>query len=202
LSPWKTQTQPVKSFTCSFVLSLVCSFYCNPVFSGEVGISSHQNFDDIIFSGQIMKGDAEKVKIFINELMPNPHKHRFIIHSPGGNVTEAMKIGELLRKNYFSIYEPNGITCISACVLVIMGGTIREVNGRVGLHHPLFLNTPITADTQKLLLEGEQAMVQYATRMNINPQIIRDMYTLKDESKIKYLSRAEIIAYHLSTEGE
>lgn len=114
-----------------------------------------------------------------------------------------MKIGDLLRSNRISVFEPKGVSCISACVFAIMGGTSRVIEGRIGLHHPLFLNVPAdNPRVQQLLAEGKRSMMRYAQKMNVNPQIVEDMYTLPNEGEIKYLNQNEVSAYRLSTERQ
>ena len=171
--------------------------------AAEIGVSHHDGVDDVIFSGEIKKGDAQALKPFIDQVAGNGRPHRFIIHAPGGNVSEAMQIGTLLRESGFSVFEPQGVSCISACVFAIMGGTSRVINGRVGLHHPLFLNIPNNhPQVQKLLSEGRQAMIEYTIRMNVAPKIVDDMYALPNEADVKFLSQSEISAYRLSTKDQ
>ena len=185
------------------VLALFLVCFWGVASAADIGINRHDGMDDVIFSGEIRHGDAQLLKPFIDSSVGSGRLRRFTIHGPGGNVAEAMKIGEMLRGNNFSVFEPKGVSCISACIFAIMGGTHRVINGRIGLHRPLFLNIPNNIPrVQKLLLEGKQAMIEYSIRMGVSPKIIDDMYTLPNEVDIKFLSQNEISQYRLSTGGD
>lgn len=178
-----------------FALAVLTVFlFDKSIEAAEIGI--HES--DVIFSGEIREGDAQVLNSYIEQIAGDGMPHRFIIHSAGGNVSEAMKIGALLRKHAFYVYEPREVSCISACVFAIMGGSYRVLDGRIGLHHPLFLGIPNdNAQVQKLLLEGELAMIEYTKRMGVNSKIVRDMYLLPNEADIKYLNQSEMRAYRL-----
>lgn len=187
-----------KGIKCYLSLLLLGSMFSPH--AAEIGLDQSNGANSLIFSGEIKQGDSELLKPYIEKARSNGNPRRFIIHSEGGNVTEAMKIGSLLRKSNFSVFEPQGVSCFSACVFAIMSGTNRVINGRIGLHHPLFLNAPSNnPQVQKLLLEGKQAMTQYTMQMNVAPKIVEDMYALPNEADIKYLNQNEIRVYRLST---
>lgn len=110
------------------------------------------------FWGTITVGDSEKFKRLLSQKRPFLRGVR--LNSPGGDVTEAMKIGRLLRRYLIQVWAPDyfpgdGLpslltfgsegklaylckgetcTCASACALTWFGGIQR--NGRVGLHRP------------------------------------------------------------------
>ena len=170
------------------------------VYAAEIGLNSTAVTDDIIASGQIVTGDANKVSSLMRKTVGDGKAHRFIIHSPGGNVTEAIAIGNLLRSNGFSVFEPPQVSCISACVFAIAGGTSRILMGKVGLHHPYLPNVlasnPAAIEVQT---EGKQSMTAYMEKMGVKEEVVEVMYSIKDPEQIRYLDTQELRAYQLST---
>ena len=87
-------------------------------------------------SGQIVKGDYDKVAAFLRA--HHPFLVSFTLNSPGGDADEAMRIGRLFRKYLITTF--NGDTCASACALIWFGGVERL--GTVGVHRPQ-INDPM-----------------------------------------------------------
>jgi len=101
-----------------------------------------------LLAGQIIKGDYEKLVSFYEA--NHPFLANFRLNSAGGDVDEAIKIGQLFRKYLITAWAPIGIppippflwkvcsgqgcTCASACALIWFGAVERH--GAVGLHRP------------------------------------------------------------------
>ncbi len=103
-------------------------------------------------SGTIAKGDYEKVRDLYAK--NHPLMYSFLLLSPGGDLDDAIKIGEFFRKYFIfavapirfpegSFYLPlsesvecqdKSCACASACALVWLGAPKRL--GTVGLHRP------------------------------------------------------------------
>jgi len=183
------------------VISVSILLFFAQVKAAEIGLHSTSTTADIIVSGEITPGDANKVHDLIDRIDGDKKIHRFIIHSPGGNVTEAISIGSLLRSYGFTVFEPVGVTCISACIFAIAGGRSRILMGKVALHHPYLPHVleshPVARQIQS---EGKQAMLEYMKKMGVQETIVDAMYSLQDPSEIKYLSTAELQAYKLATD--
>ena len=89
------------------------------------------NGSSILLSGEIMSGDFEKVEAALNRKLAPIH-----LDSNGGQVLEAIKIGELIRKKSLETRLPYNSSCASACVLILAAGVIRtahETSG-IGIH--------------------------------------------------------------------
>ena len=114
-----------------------------------------------LISGMITVGDFEK----FHELLRGSHPFldTVLLHSPGGDLAEAMKIGRLIRRALIRTQAPNDITdarrgqgnlesepemphrgrvcegtecnCASACFLVWAAGIMRH-GAALGLHRP------------------------------------------------------------------
>lgn len=122
----------------------------------------------LILEGKIVAGDYKKVRDFVGE-KTNFEKITggVFLASPGGNVTESLKIGRLIRALRLSTDAPSGpatgvprfgeslITpnlllnakadfgCASACFFIYVAGVYRHLNwtGRLGFHRPIELES-------------------------------------------------------------
>ncbi len=102
----------------------------------------------VLAEGVINSGTTEKFKAFVANEKP-PKNIRF--DSPGGNVLEALKLGQFLRQlnwdtfvgeqsaiipgSHLSQYKTQKSSCYSACVYAFAGGVHRDAADRsVGIH--------------------------------------------------------------------
>ena len=98
----------------------------------------------IVVDGVIELGDSDKLELFLQN---NPDPGRVVFNSPGGNLVEGMKIGNILRARGLTAevgrlkggleapeFEP-GI-CASACAIAFLGGRERYLSGsdKLGFH--------------------------------------------------------------------
>lgn len=165
------------------------------------GSSPHVSVIALIISGQIVNGDAKKVEALLPEIKNTNNVHtirRLLIHSPGGLVGESMEIGRLLRANDFEVFIPQQLTCVSACVLILAGGTTRTVVGQVGLHHPLFLRDPGPGDDVPALMSETRKMIRnYLNSMGMADNLADAMFSVPDGT-VRFLSHDELLRYGLT----
>lgn len=154
----------------------------------------------VIISGQIEKGDAKKVEALLEEVKRTDDGHqlrRLLIHSPGGLIGEAMEIGKLIRSNGVEVFLPRETSCISACVLIIAGGTTRIIDGQVGLDHPHFLRAAGPGDdVPALLAESKQIMRDYFHSMGVAEDLADAMFSVPN-GIVRYLRQDELSQYQL-----
>jgi hypothetical protein len=81
--------------------------------------------------GKIVKGDFEKLKSLI---MKSPLSSILHLDSSGGDVGEAMQLGQLVRLLQISTMVSKDKVCASACFFVYLGGAGRLASGSVGGH--------------------------------------------------------------------
>lgn len=88
--------------------------------------------------GKLVPGDADKLRQGIEnfvKIIGMPSRIGLIfLNSTGGDMYEAMKIGELLRKHKIQTMIRPQEKCYSACVLVLAGGVARFPFGQIGVH--------------------------------------------------------------------
>jgi hypothetical protein len=118
---------------------------------------------NIIIEGDIVPGDYEKLENLINEHWPSywsSGPSEICLASPGGNVSESMKIGRLIRKLRLDTKVPEDTVgdlkrtiisalefqdpkanylCTSACFFIAVAGIDRDVSvdkPLLGIHRP------------------------------------------------------------------
>ncbi|ROQ37944.1 hypothetical protein EDB94_4140 [Marinobacter sp. 3-2] len=104
--------------------------------AAEVRTSGDSSNEILWINGEIQEGLYAEVKKQIRARGRLPD--RVLISSPGGNVEEAIKLGQFFR-NSFTTVVPNGV-CNSACALLVLSSPIfvRD-ESPIGLHRPYFM---------------------------------------------------------------
>ncbi|MGH6678062.1 MAG: hypothetical protein ACREDL_03790 [Bradyrhizobium sp.] len=141
------------------------------------------------------------------------------LNSPGGYVASALEIGRLIRNEQGHTAVEEDATCASACVLIFAAGLSRAADtpetavdfpapGFVPIHHKsaaIGIHRPALADisreTEMLEVKAaadqdEHELRQYAAEMNVNPQLIDDMFAIPP-NEIKWLSKKDLQRYGL-----
>src|SRR5258708_32829027 len=87
------------------------------------------------FTGGITFGTAKEFDRFIDALGGLKLVH---LNSRGGRISEAQKMGEIIRRHSLSTYVSGD--CLSACTIIFLNGRDRLINAksRVGFHQPYF----------------------------------------------------------------
>lgn len=75
----------------------------------------------------------------------------FFVHSEGGDVERAIRIGRMLRELNANIWVDS--SCLSACVFILAGGVDRSVFGTVGVHRPYFSSLDRRTSPQDVVRE-------------------------------------------------
>jgi hypothetical protein len=105
-------------------------------------------------SGEFVSGDYERIRDALRKRGEPIYGVR-LLASPGGNLNEAMKIGELVRRlrvsTLIAVRTPNGplmseitlrtdrdAVCASACVFVWLSGVTRLGTWQLVIHRPYF----------------------------------------------------------------
>jgi len=163
---------PFLKYICIF---LSCSVLLVTVSYGvELGIPGSSNGYMLEVSGEIEEGDYDRIVELIN-LMGFPQLTR--INSPGGDVREAMKLGEFYRNSLMTIMA--GEQCNSSCFVWLVGATSSTANSGVGLHRPYFDRSwfsnlsPSEATTAYDQITEELTL--YLNRMNVPIDIVNRM---------------------------
>jgi len=122
------------------------------------------------------------------------------LSSKGGDVNEAMKIGNVIRENESTTTVLPENECLSSCVFILGSGVLRYPYGKVGIHKPYFAELKeniTTTEIKKLRDENIKAIKDYLNFMDVSERIVDDMLSI-EPSKIKILSDADLEKYRLS----
>ncbi|MBS0520647.1 MAG: hypothetical protein JSR90_18260 [Proteobacteria bacterium] len=155
-------------------------------------------------TGLFEAGDADKLRRQLVELKtstpPEPGKPLTTVElsSSGGDLVEGFKVGYLFREFDVATVVRKGDSCLSACALAFLGGTIShvpptvvlgrsiEVGGIVGFHN-FYLNqrspdapqaTTAPEGVAKGFIEARGAasmLARYVTFMDVGPEFIARM---------------------------
>ncbi|SLN67911.1 hypothetical protein ROJ8625_03497 [Roseivivax jejudonensis] len=124
--------------------------------------------------GGIQPGDADRVATRLTEVSPAPDT--LVLQSPGGSVTDALRLGRTLRERGIGTEVLAGEVCFSACPYLLVGGTTRtvEADGAVGVHQHYFGESTIlparfaVEDIQR----GQAEVMTYLSDMGIDPMMM------------------------------
>lgn len=124
---------------------------------------------ELEFSGGITFGAAKALDSFVNAMGALQLVH---LDSPGGRVSEALRIADIIKRRGLSTYVSN--RCLSACTLIFLSGRERLISadGKLGFHQPDF---PGMTDeerkaaiaTQETILEESGVSETFARRANM-----------------------------------
>ena len=90
--------------------------------------------------GEIKVGDLERLRALIRSDVSRFKRSTIVLASNGGDILEAMKIGDLIRSSYVSVFVNKDIgICASACFLIYVSAVERGATyPAVGVHRPYF----------------------------------------------------------------
>ena len=98
------------------------------------------SFPSVVMSGEIQRGDYERLQSFIRKDFDRFRSSVLVLTSPGGDLFEAIKIGNIVKASYshVSVYESVGV-CASACFLIYVASVSRGATlPSIGIHRPYF----------------------------------------------------------------
>ena len=149
--------------------------------------------------GAIAEGDADR---FDDWLLTNPFPTRVQLHSTGGSVQDALRIGSRIRAEGAGTEMLEGEVCLSACPYILAAGVERLVHpdAFVGVHQHYFgENTALPAflaveDIQR----GQGEVMAYLIEMGIDPALMQHALVTPPEA-IYILLPEELEKYQVAT---
>ena len=151
----------IKTFKISAVICLTgcASLITNPttyVLSGDI---TGQSFED--FKQYISKHNVNEV----------------ILDSNGGDLIEAIKIGEVIHNRGIDTTVPKGVLCASACGYIFLSGDIKTLRGSIGMHEVSFrgrgYNT-LTLEEKEEILVTTLVVSNYLGYIGVSLQFFLD----------------------------
>lgn len=105
----------------TFTLFLMAS----AALAAEITVSGSETCQTQL-SGQIIKGDADKLRVWFQNkglFEGNIHSEALCLESPGGSLSEALKMGQFLYNYGIRTRLEENSSCLSACSVLFMMGT-------------------------------------------------------------------------------
>jgi len=122
------------------------------------------------------------------------------LNSEGGSVDAAMAIGRIIRKEEAGAWVGRGSICLSACVLVLAGGSFRTFEGTIGVHRPYFA-VPKADVSSNDVKTAYQSMLQniraYLREMNVAEDLADAMLRINPEN-MRVLDSGELAHFGLT----
>ena len=121
------------------------------------------------------------------------------IDSAGGQVEEAIRVGDQIAESRWSIWVREGSLCHSACVLVLAAGDTRSIAGKVGIHRLMRLKSRATTrvELNDELRDITQQLRDYLSRNGVGADLADRMMTIPARNLL-LLDSAELRQYGLS----
>ena len=176
-----------RSLLVAFIFMMSRSF----VFAAQIREIEGSLTPTIEISGEIKRGDLEALA---SVAVKAQGLRNVILSSPGGDVVEAIRIGELIRSlRLLTLVDGRG-SCASACFFIWINGQYRSRwlgKGIIGLHRPYL--TVIDNDEKSI---ARQSFLMKYVRVYLEdrqiPRRIIDLMMGLSSSQIYWMSKGDI----------
>jgi hypothetical protein len=172
----------------------------------------------VLAEGTLDQGTTEKLKAFVAQSEYRTKNIRF--NSPGGNLIEALKLGEFLRQDKWDTfvgeenprsprssqgYVTQQSSCYSACVYAFAGGVHRTADDKsLGVHQFYRPDDAVRPD-DKTVSATDLANMQhlaailneYVRGMGVDPRLVSMASAITPWEPIHLLSSAELTSLNL-----
>lgn len=132
----------------------------------------------VLVSGEIKKGDVAKLALFLLD-NTNTNLSTVFLNSSGGDVLEALVIGEMMRENFSATVVPESAMCFSACTILWAAGVDRYLGGRnskLGFHRLSFKRREIDVrKSQAVTSSVSQLVADFFRKVALPPLLIEKM---------------------------
>ena len=120
------------------------------------------------------------------------------VDSAGGQVEDAMRAGDAIAANRWTLWVREGSVCHSACVLILAAGDNRLISGEIGIHRMIRLNSAATT-RQELNAELQQVHSDLSDYLQRNgaATAIADLMMAVPSRDLRLLKKEELHLYGL-----
>ena len=158
---------------------------------------NENSYPIVNLTGIIANGDTQRLA---SMLMQHPDIGSINLDSDGGDVLEAIRMGELIRAYRIHTTIQARSICASACFFLWFNGATRMVvknwmgyegEGKVGLHRPYFSNTDNTDES----LENQRAIILYSRTYleeRLVPRRLIDIMMSKSSAQIYWINDEDL----------
>ena len=153
----------------------------------------------LIATGTIVPGTADAFAAEVGKR--GGYVKTVVLHSPGGSVQDALRMGRLIREKKFATEVESGKYCASSCPLVFAGGVERRAGEKAAIGvHQIFsvteagLPAPSGDQAQRVSAQCQR----YLGDMGVDLQVwVHAMETPKEE--LFYFKPDELLSLKLAT---
>lgn len=176
----------------------------SPVRAPDPQLAGRMTFDlqadgRLIATGTIVPGTADSFAAEVGKR--GGYVRTVVLHSPGGSVQDALKMGRLIRERGYHTAVESGRYCASSCPLVFAGGVERRAADRaaIGVHQVFAVTASGVGDAPGDHAQRISAECQRHLRdMGVDLEVwLRAMETPKEQ--LYYFSRNELTELRLAT---
>lgn len=147
-------------------------------------VPTDDNAAVIVISGRINLGDAQRFA----EVSGPFQRAAVVLRSPGGNLHDGLRIGQMIRARGFDTGVMSGRQnlCASACALIWLGGERRlmERGAMLGFHAPY----RVTTGGEEMSSVGSALMGHYLGQMGISARAVQFMSEPQPNEELAWLS--------------
>ncbi len=165
------------------------------IFAGDEEVGKYKfkvlrDGEELEFTGGITFGAAKEFNRFVDALGGLKLVH---LNSPGGRISEAQRMGEIVKVHGLSTYVSND--CLSACTIVFLNGRDRLINAhsRVGFHQPYFPG--MTEESKREAVALEQRRLE---QLGVSPIFARKANTYSPQ-EMWAPDADELLSAHVAT---
>jgi hypothetical protein len=159
----------------------------------------------LLIKGRISSATFPQVRLAVKllEAKKNPQAmsaHILWLDSPGGLISEALKIGDLIARHDMEARVTPGSSCYSSCVLIFAAASIRVGIGEVGIHRPFSNEISSLSLSYADYLSKYEALTpvlkNYLSKFGVSPAIV-DAMNIVPSDEIRILSTSEMESFGL-----
>jgi len=156
-------------------------------------------YPTLVLSGEILTGDYERLLGYAIENNLDLHAMSITLATPGGDISEALKIGQLLKSIYATVdVGPVTGPCASACFILYASAVNRSATaGTVGIHRPYLSKERFQnlspSQAEKLETNALLAAEDYLHKLRV-PSSLVDVMFENASSEIHWLTDDELQA--------
>lgn len=184
--------------------SAAASFdFINSVVDKKFG--SECKFNGLLLKGKITEKTLPQLRLGL-QLLEARRNNRSIgantlwLDSPGGLITEAMKIGDVIAEKGMEAIVVFRGHCYSACVFIYAAAKTRSGIGDVGIHRPFASEISTKSLSYSEYLKKYDALTpvlkQYFAKYGVSPSLV-DAMNVVSSDEIKILTDEERDSYGL-----
>jgi hypothetical protein len=151
----------------------------------------------LLMKGEILSGDYERLLRFAVKNNIDMTTTQFILQSPGGDVSEALKIGRFFKSVYATVaVGPTFGKCASACFILFVSSVERHASdGLVGIHRPYVdpqrLRSLSPGESESLETNALREAEKYLHDLRVPNNLVDEMFQ-NASTEIHWLTNVEL----------